>query len=44
MRTLFRAPAVQGVLAVLLAAYLRICLSTIRWRSQSREAAEAATA
>ena len=41
MRGLIRSPAVQGVLAFILAAYLKLCLSTIRWRSENRAAAEA---
>lgn len=41
MKGLFRSPAVQGVLAFILAAYLKLCLSTIRWRSENRAAAEA---
>lgn len=41
MKALFRSPAVQGVLAFILAAYLKVCLSTIRWRSENRAAAEA---
>jgi lysophospholipid acyltransferase (LPLAT)-like uncharacterized protein len=41
VKALFRSPAVQGALAFVLAAYLRVCLSTIRWRSQNRAAAEA---
>jgi lysophospholipid acyltransferase (LPLAT)-like uncharacterized protein len=41
VKALFRSPPVQAVLAFLLAGYLRLCLSTIRWRSENREAAEA---
>jgi lysophospholipid acyltransferase (LPLAT)-like uncharacterized protein len=41
VKALFRSPAVQGTLAFLLAGYLKLCISTIRWRSENRQAAEA---
>jgi lysophospholipid acyltransferase (LPLAT)-like uncharacterized protein len=40
MKGLFRSPAVQGTLAFLLSAYLRLCLSTIRWSQENLAAAE----
>jgi lysophospholipid acyltransferase (LPLAT)-like uncharacterized protein len=36
-----RSPAVQSVLAWLLAAWLKLCLATIRWRHENRGVAEA---
>ena len=41
MKHLFRAAWVQTTLAVILAAYLRATLATIRWRHEGRERAEA---
>ena len=41
MKRLFRSPAVQAALAHLFAAYLKLALSTIRWRQENREVAEA---
>lgn len=40
MKALFRSTAVQATLAFLLAAYLKLCISTIRWRHENREVAE----
>jgi lysophospholipid acyltransferase (LPLAT)-like uncharacterized protein len=40
MKGLFRSAAVQATLAFLLAGYLRVCLSTIRWRRENLAAAE----
>jgi hypothetical protein len=40
VKALFRSPAVQGALAVLLAAWLRFCHATTRWTWENREAAE----
>jgi lysophospholipid acyltransferase (LPLAT)-like uncharacterized protein len=40
MKGFIRSQAVQGTLAFLLAAYLRLCLSTIRWRQENLAAAE----
>jgi hypothetical protein len=40
MKNFFRSAAVQGTLAFLLAAYLRLCISTTRWRQENVEAAE----
>lgn len=36
-----RSPAVQAVLSWLLAGWLKLCLSTIRWTHENRQAAEA---
>ena len=41
MKNLFRAAWVQTTLAIILAAYLRATLATIRWRHEGRERAEA---
>lgn len=41
MKALFRSALVQGVLAWILAAYLKFCISTTRWRSENRAVAEA---
>ncbi len=41
MKSLFRSPFVQGALALILAAWLKFCIATTRWRSENREAAEA---
>ena len=41
LKTIFRSSAVQTVLAQLFAAYLKFALSTIRWREENREVAEA---
>jgi lysophospholipid acyltransferase (LPLAT)-like uncharacterized protein len=40
MKSFFRSGAVQATLAFLLAAYLRLCISTIRWRQENLPAAE----
>ncbi len=40
MKRLFRSPAVQAALAWLFAAYLKVALSTIRWRQEHRQVAE----
>lgn len=40
MKSLFRSPAVQGAMAVLLAAYLKACYRTLRWTVENAEAAE----
>ncbi len=41
MKTLFRSAAVQATLAWILAAYLKFCIVTTRWRSENRAVAEA---
>jgi hypothetical protein len=41
MKHWFRRPGVQAALAWLMAAYLRFALSTIRWRQEGRDCAEA---
>jgi len=41
MKGLFRSPAVQTALALVLAGWLRLCLLTMRWRRENLEAAEA---
>jgi lysophospholipid acyltransferase (LPLAT)-like uncharacterized protein len=40
MKGLFRSRAVQGTLAFLLAAWLKLCISTTRWTHENIEAAE----
>ena len=40
MKGFFRSPAVQGTLAFLLAAWLKLCISTTRWTHENRAAAE----
>lgn len=40
MKSLFRSALVQGALAFLLAVWLRLCISTIRWRQENLAAAE----
>jgi lysophospholipid acyltransferase (LPLAT)-like uncharacterized protein len=44
LKSVFRSPQVQGVLAVILSAYLDIALRTTRWRFENRPAADAAVA
>jgi lysophospholipid acyltransferase (LPLAT)-like uncharacterized protein len=41
LKRLFRAPAVQGALAAIMAVYLRLTLRSIRWRQDGLAAAEA---
>lgn len=41
MKRLIRAPAVQAVLALILTAYLKATLATIRWRREGEDMAEA---
>lgn len=41
MKALFRSAAVQAALAWILAAYLKLCIVTTRWRSENRAVAEA---
>jgi lysophospholipid acyltransferase (LPLAT)-like uncharacterized protein len=41
VKTLFRSAAVQATLAWILAAYLKFCIVTTRWRSENRAVAEA---
>jgi lysophospholipid acyltransferase (LPLAT)-like uncharacterized protein len=40
VKSLFRSAAVQATLALILAAYLKLCLATTRWRHENRAAAE----
>lgn len=40
MKAFFRSPAVQATLAFVLAAYLKLCLSTMRWTQENLAAAE----
>ena len=40
MKSLFRSPMVQAALAYIFAAYLKLALSTIRWRHERRDLAE----
>jgi lysophospholipid acyltransferase (LPLAT)-like uncharacterized protein len=42
VKALFRAPAVQVALALILTGYLKLCFATLRWRSEGEAAAEAA--
>jgi hypothetical protein len=42
VKALLRAPAVQGLLALILTNYLRLCFATMRWRREGEDAAEAA--
>jgi lysophospholipid acyltransferase (LPLAT)-like uncharacterized protein len=44
LKTLFRTPQVQGVLAVILSTYLDIALRTTRWRFENRPATDAVVA
>jgi len=44
LKSFFRSPQVQGVLAVILSTYLDIALRTTRWRFENRAAADAAVA
>jgi lysophospholipid acyltransferase (LPLAT)-like uncharacterized protein len=44
LKSLFRSPQVQGVLAVILSSYLDIALRTTRWRFENRPAADASVA
>ena len=41
LKTAFRSPQVQAALALVFAAYLKLTLATIRWRSEDRHLAEA---
>jgi len=41
MKRLFRSPQIQAVLALLFAGYLKFALSTMRWRQERLESAEA---
>lgn len=40
MKTFFRSPIVQIVLAFITAGYLKLCIATTRWRQENRVAAE----
>jgi lysophospholipid acyltransferase (LPLAT)-like uncharacterized protein len=44
LKSLFRSPQVQGVLAVILSTYLDIALRTTRWRFENRAGVDAAVA
>ena len=41
MKRLLRSPFVQGLLALLVASYLRLLLGTLRWRYENKAAADA---
>ena len=41
MKGFFRSPAVQGTLAFILSAWLKLCISTTRWTQENLSAAEA---
>jgi len=40
VKKLFRSPGVQSALALIYAAYMRLCYATIRWRRENREVVE----